>query len=836
MTSLALIDRVFPVEILLSVFKLVDDKDRCRLCTTNRRWQTILYNAPELWKRLDLSNRYTLGGDKFIELDYDPKNTTKRLRLLLSTTRDKLPSHSACIQHCSPSSSVIPSFSRFSSITRLDLSCTGINLEFFSNNNVSNYLAVSLTHLIISGCPLVNSGSLYHLKSLRSLIYLDCSHCDNIDDFGLEVLSFYVHWIKELNLAYLFKLTEKGVKKLFRMVGLRSLNLMGCCRIKSYPWAITDATPKNTLLLRELSIGEDSRIQTRGFWLLWCTWQHWDMSKLATICPFLETIRLNMVLFDLPANGLKILLENAKHLKVLSLVIERNTIESLCSVAESLRKLKSLDLTVHIGIQGQQMETLMAADTLPRLKALKFHSKHTNVFNDTSLSTLVTKAPTMEYLELNGDDLTSSAMVEVVSKLSNTLQSLLLHHVKLSNKAFRAIAKNAKNLRDLTITDLQVDTHGIPPVRCAASSSDRIFRATERELSLNGLGSANKLKWLVSDPTICLKLKKIELASYDGFSDKDLAEIPKACKNLQWVDFHFAFTFPKTLAALSKNCSNLLYLRLFHSNPPISFNTSATTPQAIPANPNTVQSTQASSPNSSASSPVGRSLLVPATSPSGSRINLAPTQSSTATVRRPSNTSSPFMSSLYGGPSSPNKQTSKRDRKKRSSVKEIRIVEEIAITTSSNSNKKLESHKPIKLNSQKSKAKYPCSSAECQALIEFATPLQAKNSSGDIDAPKYLRKLRVLDLSGNHGVSDFILSKSFAEGLTSLHTLFLEGCDEGLTEIGVVKFAELRYKSLKRLHVRNCRGVSLSVVQENFLSKGLEVDLIVDGGRMRTLD
>ncbi|KAJ3014380.1 UNVERIFIED_CONTAM: hypothetical protein HDU68_000306 [Siphonaria sp. JEL0065] len=832
----ALIDRVFPVEILLAVFKLVEEKDRCRLCITSRRWQYILYNAPELWKRLDLSNRYTLGGDKFIELEEFQKNTSRLLRLLFSSRNQTNKSTNTT------TISMTPSFFRFTSITRLDLSCTGIDIEFFSNNNVSNHLAHSLTHLIISGCPLVNSGSLYHLKSLKSLVYLDISHCDNMDDSGMDVLAFFVPWIKELNLAYNYKLTERGVKKLFRLSGLRSLNLMGCCRVKSYPWAVTDANPNTTLMLRELMIGEDSRIQTRGFWLLWCTWQRWDMKKLSTVCPFLETLRLNMVLFDIPNDGLRILLEECKNLKILSLVIERNTIESLCAVAEKLRQLKQLDLTIHIGIQGEQMDSLVAANALPRLKALKFHSKHTSVFNDASLSNLVSSAPAIEYLELNGDDLTSSALINVVDKVS-TLQSLLLHHVKLSNNAMRSIAKKCKNLRDLTITDLQVDTHGIPAVRPAASCDHRLVRTSEREMALNGLGAANKLKWIVSDPSLCMKLKKIELASYDGFSDRDLAEIPKACKHLQWVDFHFSFTFPKTLIALGKHCPELLYLRLFHCNPAITFHAGRFTPVI----PNRASRTTTSPTTPPQQSPTRRSFIVPATSPTGSRLNIAP--SSGTSKRKPSNTSTPFMASLYG-----HKKQNGRDRKKGkgkdqtiqnfkrqdmsltsiptkpSKQGSLTIVCKILDNATSTNNQ------PEEKRSKLSKAVYPCSSAECQALINFALPTKAKKTGASAENHKCATKLRVLDLSGNHGISDHILSTAFGEGLTSLHTLFLEGCDESLTETGVVKFAEARYRSLKRLHIRNCRGVNLNVIQENFLSRGLEIDLLVDGGRFRPVD
>ncbi|KAI8608389.1 hypothetical protein BC830DRAFT_962753 [Chytriomyces sp. MP71] len=361
----------------------------------------------------------------------------------------------------------------------------------------------------------------------------------------------------------------------------------------------------------------------------------------------------------------------------------------------------------------------------------------------------------------------------------------------------KAIAKKCKSLRDLTITDLQVDTQGLSAVRSSVVNNDRIIKASEREKSMNGLGAANKLKWLVSDASICLRLKKIELASYDGFCDRDLACIPAACPNLQWVDFHFSFTFPKTLISLVKHCPNLLYLRLFHSNPPLIFD--ASTPST-------------------------------------------PTLSATSATQRPSTASS----------AGTGRQSQSRKERKRGANATGRKVKACAADEESarvvepkwvNVRVPLGSNAlaaPVALK-KKSKAVYPCSSAECQALIAFALGANAAGGKTERGAkeetiPALSRKLRVLDLSGNHGLSDYILSTSFADGLTNLHTLFLEGCDEGLSEVGIVKFAEKRWKSLKRMHLRNCRGVALNVYQENFLAKGLEIDVVVDGGRLRNLD
>jgi hypothetical protein len=286
-------------------------KARCKCCSVNRRWKDLLYSNPDLWGHLDLSNRNTLGGEKFYSLINTAEDINKRLLSILLTKNSRhdynfmrqysdddsqLSADSDILQlshYPNPRSSGIqkplfPTIFRFSRIYKLDLSCTIINLVMLSNPAIHSILAPTLTHLYISGCPMVDSGSLIHLAHLTNLQNLDVSHCENVDDTGLEVLSVFVPWLKSLNASYLFKLTESGVRRLFRMPNLETINLMGCCRIKTYAWAVSGDNPKAVSSIREISTGEDSRIQTRGFWLLWCTWQNWDMEKMVNICPHLE--------------------------------------------------------------------------------------------------------------------------------------------------------------------------------------------------------------------------------------------------------------------------------------------------------------------------------------------------------------------------------------------------------------------------------------------------------------------------------------------------------------------------------------------------------------------
>ncbi|KND03879.1 uncharacterized protein SPPG_01333 [Spizellomyces punctatus DAOM BR117] len=661
------IDEHLPVEILQRIFYYLDVRSRCRSCRASRRWQKILYRTPTFWERLDLSNRFSLGGDKSVgEQGGRVDATLKRIFHRPIGAR------------------------RFSKLTKLDLSCTDIDPASFASPSIRRTLSKSLSHLVLNGCANVDSGSLFHLRGLKSLRALDLSHCEQVDDTGLEVISFFLPYLTHLNLSYLFRVTERGVARLFRMSGLTSLNLMGCYRIKQYPWAVLDGSRRSVLPIREMMLGEDSRIQTRGFWLLWCTF-NFDTSRLVSVCPFLEVLRLNMVLFDLPADGLEVLLKGCKNLKHLSLVIDRAGIPALCGVAQHLRQLDTLEATIHIGVTADLINSLIHAQALVKLRALKFHSKHTTVFNDDTLRGLIDAAPVLEYLELNGDEISPTGLSPVAMKLGKALQSLLVHHVQIGNKTLKSLSKNLLHLRELTITDLQQ------------------------------LHYSNRIRYLVSDPTLCIKLKKVELSSFRGFTDKDLALVPQNCPNLQWIDFSFSFTYPRTTQAITAHCSQLLYLRLCRSSPP-------------PVHLLGVNRT----------SPAALGATVP-----NARVD--------------------------------NLKSKANDRRK----------------------------------SINSMSGFLASSPECRSLIQLAQ--------------KGCRRLRVMDITGNVGLTDYTLPA--LRHLGSLHTLFIDSC-EGISQAGVVKFAEEKWKQLKRIHVRNCRNCKLGVAGENYLSRGLEVEVVVDGGRV----
>ncbi|KAI8825156.1 uncharacterized protein EV422DRAFT_517672 [Fimicolochytrium jonesii] len=715
-TCVSAVDAHLPAELLVRIFAYLDVKSRCRALRTHRRWKDVMYCTPRLWTRLDWSNRFSLGGDKSVA--EGARRTDTLLQFVFADSA---------------------SAGRFTKLARLDLSCTDVDPSVFMDTPcIRLTLKDTLSHLVLNGCPNVDSGSLYNLRGLTALRALDLSHCESVDDAGLEVLSYYLPHLTHLNLSYLFRITERGIGRIFRMPAIVAVNLMGCYRIKQYPWAIVDGAKRTALPLRELQLGEDSRIQTRGFWLLWCTFS-FSTARLISVCPFLETLRLNMVLFDLPANGLEILLNGCDHLKHLSLVIDRAAVPALCSVAPKLRSLESLEATVHIGVTGELLGTLVTANALPKLKALKFHSKHTTVFSDASLAALITAAPLLEYLELNGDDITAAGLQPVAKKIGPQLQSLLLHHVRIANASLRTIGRGSPALKELTMTDLQQ------------------------------LSRSNRLRHLVCDSTLRIRLRKIELASHAGFNDKDLATVPANCPNLQWIDFSFSFTYPRTGRAIADHCPGLLYLRLCKATPPplhqvmgwANNSNAATTNQTANAQPTTPAANNA---NAAATNVVGAS-------------NSAASHSPPVLIPRPP-----------------------RPRRSAHSSESVTIL-------------------ALKLAKQKRRRKSPptfhASSPECRSLMymtssvvdtksTFYAPRDSASSSRPPPPRRIarLRKLRVLDLTGNIGLTDWTLEAALSR-LPALHTLFIDSCDS-ITRPALLHFADMMLPQLKRVHVRNC--------------------------------
>ncbi|KAJ3082878.1 hypothetical protein HK102_001408, partial [Quaeritorhiza haematococci] len=606
------------------------------------------------------------------------------------------------------------------------------------------------------------------------------------------------------------------------MSNLTSLNMMGCYRIKTYPFAVSDAVGKRgTLPLKELMLGEDSRIQTRGFWLLWCCW-NWSMPCLVRLCPFLENLRLNMVLFDLPPNGLSTLLNGCTSLKYLSLVVDRAAVPALCSCSERLRKLSSLELTCHIGLTGEQITSLLDADCLPRLTTLKFHSKHTTVFTNESLKRLMECAPQLEYLELNADDLSDDGLMPVANKLGGHLQSLLVHHGSISNKTLDALAVRLRSVRELTLTDLVQLDHANrlsrlviggrnasssppasepvkpkPPLLKRISSVSTFSRSQTDLSQLTPVKNPVDLTGTRLSDTMCHRLRKLELSSVRGFSDQDIAVIPTRCPNLQWVDLSFPFTYPRTVVAIALHCPGILYLRLAKT--------------AIPCVPG-FRAAQVFSESGADNTASGNGT--------GAAARSSPDRSTTRRRSTGGSSSSPTLS--FGAPTSSARRTS---------LKPTSPTSASSSTTSSTSlppKSQKRRHKNFKTPpkfSFSSPSTLPCaernhhnrcvctflaSSPECQAWAFFA------NAN--------IRRLRLLDVSGNIGVTDWILQE-FAQGLPALHTLFVDSCD-AVTARGLVMFAEGSWKRLKRLNLRNCRNARFGIVDENFLTRGLEVEVV----------
>ncbi|TPX34459.1 hypothetical protein SmJEL517_g02914 [Synchytrium microbalum] len=668
-----------PVELLLKIFSHLDYKSITRSTQICQLWCELLYAAPEFWTRLDLSNRFAMGSEKPVITS--PIERT--LELLLTAG---------------------PSAPRFAKLKHLSLSCTNVDLEVFGLSQFSCPAFKSLTHLSLNGCSSVEPGSLMYLQHLPSLTSLDLSHCEQVDDTALEVVSYSCPNLTQINLSYLFRITAFGINRLFRLP-IESINIMGSPRVKTYPWGL-ERSSKAILPLRELQIGEDAKVQGRGYWLVWCVFT-FSFSTLSQICPHLEVLKLNCVIFDSEPNALSLLFAGCQKLKQLSLVVDRASIPILVEHAERMKKLDTLEVTVHIGVSADLVTSLVDSKALTKLTALKFHSKHTSVVaNDATFSNLIETTSKLEYLELNASELSPTGLSPLATATAPKLTSLLLHHAAIAPETCKQLAAGFTTLRELAISNL----------------SSRLSN-----------GGSTRLSYLapLAGTPMTKTLRKLELSAHRGFSDHDLAKLVSSLPTLQWADLSFAFVYIKTLDALGTTCTGLLYLRLARYPPPV-------TPR----------------PSTAAAS-----------RPAGGMVTATPNNNLDA-----------------------------------------------AIVATPGDDERLSNIQWAALR-ESDRAKPPKSGSK--ALVHFAKT--------------YGQKLRVFDLSGNVGLNDDTLVQ--LSGLKQVHTLFVEQIGS-ISSKGLVHFCETKYGSLRRVYLRGCRNVKLSCIDVNFLSRGLEVEVVLDGTRV----
>ncbi|TPX38598.1 hypothetical protein SeLEV6574_g07727 [Synchytrium endobioticum] len=263
-----------------------------------------------------------------------------------------------------------------------------------------------------------------------------------------------------------------------------------------------------------------------------------------------------------------------------------------------------------------------------------------------------------------------------------------------------------------------------------------------------------------------MKLKKLELSAHRGFSDHDLGKLVSSLPCLQWVDFSFAFVFVDTLEALGTACAGLLYLRLCRYPPPPARNTSSIASRSI----------SSSSGGGGGGGNLGRE-----------------SPASTGVMETAANTNA--------GNNIPNNHTNQATNNLINAVNQALEDERLTNVQWEAVNRTATIPDLIRTP--------PSGSA---ALIKFAS--------------HHGKKLRVLDLSGATGLNDSVLQGLCQ--LKSVHTLFIEQCHV-ITGDGLVQFCEGKWKEIRRVYLRNCRGAKLSVVQWNYLGRGLEVEVVVDG-------
>lgn len=218
---------------------------------------------------------------------------------------------------------------------------------------------------------------------------------------------------------------------------------------------------------------------------------------------------------------------NAEHLddSALQSLIKLGSATTTSAIIGSKNEINSIDNN------GNQLQN----DSHINLAAMRIKIPNNNVTTSSSTSSPST-ALNREFVSSPQNTTPTTAIREYPSKKISpistsvktppkVLQNLLMHNATLSNETLDLFSSGLSNIRELTLTNLH-----------QSSYSNRIARLVtggKKSISIAKTCIPKQIAPTSDFTEICKKLRKIELSSMDGFTDKDLAIIPANCRELQ---------------------------------------------------------------------------------------------------------------------------------------------------------------------------------------------------------------------------------------------------------------------------------------------------------------
>jgi hypothetical protein len=192
------------------------------------------------------------------------------------------------------------------------------------------------------------------------------------------------------------------------------------------------------------------------------------------------------------------------------------------------------------------------------------------VFEDSNILKFANLGMPLEYFECNAETISLTQIGAISSICIPTMKPSTEKRDSMSPQTpkpspLRKPVDKRKLMQNLLLHNATVDAKTLTDLGIRLMNT--------RELALSNIIQSSRSAKLglmfTSISPLFTNLRKLELSSIDGFSDKDLALAVKNCPQIQWCELAFSFTFVKTLASLSL-CRKLLYVKLHRYSTPTS--------------------------------------------------------------------------------------------------------------------------------------------------------------------------------------------------------------------------------------------------------------------------
>ncbi|XP_054783339.1 F-box/LRR-repeat protein 3-like [Prosopis cineraria] len=364
----------------------------------------------------------------------------------------------------------------------------------------------NLEKLWLGRCKLITDMGIGCIAvGCRKLRLICLKWCVGVGDLGVELIAIKCNELRCLDLSYL-PITDKCLPSIFKLQHLEDLVLEGCFGIDDDN---LDVFKQGCRTLKKLDISGCQNIT------------HTGLSALTSSFGYLEQLTL--------ADGSPVTLALADGLNKLamlqSIILDGCLVTSsgLMAIGNSCISLKELSLSKCVGV------------------------------TDEALSLVVSKQRDLRKLDITCCRMITDISIASIANSCINLTSLKMESCGLvPREAFILIGQRCHSLKDLDLTDNEIDDEGLKSISsCAGLSNLKLgicLNITDRGLSYVG--------------KCCSKLKELDLYRSTGITDSGISGIARGCPELVMINAAYCTAITDSSLLSLSQCSKLKTLEI----------------------------------------------------------------------------------------------------------------------------------------------------------------------------------------------------------------------------------------------------------------------------------